>query len=117
MAKSKMIILWGRNPADTNRHMVPFLRQARQSGATIVLIDPRRSASAELADLHLAIRPATDGALALALARRLIEEARVMVVPGEAFGDEARGWLRISYAASEEVLEEAAARMARFLRG
>jgi aspartate aminotransferase len=52
----------------------------------------------------------------LALARRLIDEARVMTVPGEAFGAQAAGWLRLSYAASEEVLEEAAERIARVLR-
>ena len=74
--KSNLIILWGRNPADTNRHLVPFIRQARQSGAPIVLIDPRRTASAELADRHIVIRPATDGALALAMAHTIIETDR-----------------------------------------
>ena len=76
IAKSNLIILWGRNPADTNRHLVPFIRQARQSGATIVLIDPRRTASAELADHHIVIRPATDGALALAIAHTIIATDR-----------------------------------------
>ena len=76
IARSKMIILWGRNPADTNRHLVPYIRQARQSGATVVLIDPRRSPSAELADDHLAVRPATDGALALGLAHAIITNGR-----------------------------------------
>jgi len=55
---------------------VPHIKAARQSGATIVLIDPRRSASAELADHHLTIRPATDGALALGLAHAIITSGR-----------------------------------------
>ncbi|MDZ7580341.1 MAG: molybdopterin-dependent oxidoreductase [Deltaproteobacteria bacterium] len=76
IARAKMIILWGRNPADTNRHLVPYIRQARQAGATIVLIDPRRSASAELADHYLAVRAGTDGALALALAQAIIASGR-----------------------------------------
>lgn len=76
IARSKMIILWGRNPVDTNKHLVPYIRRARQSGATIVLIDPRRSASAKLADHHLAVRPATDGALALGLAHAIIANGR-----------------------------------------
>ena len=74
--KSKLIILWGRNPIDTNRHLVPHIQAARQSGATVVLIDPRRSASAELADHHLTVRPATDGALALGLAHAIITSGR-----------------------------------------
>ncbi len=76
LANSKLIILWGRNPTDTNRHLVPYIQAARKSGATIVLIDPRRSASAELADHHLAVRPATDGALALGLAHAIITSGR-----------------------------------------
>ena len=76
IARSRLIILWGRNPVDTNIHLVPYIRQARQSGATVVLIDPRRSASAEIADHHLAVRPATDGALALAMANVIIDTGR-----------------------------------------
>jgi anaerobic selenocysteine-containing dehydrogenase len=55
---------------------VPSIRQARQAGATIVLIDPRRTASADLADHHIVIRPATDGALALAMAHTIIATDR-----------------------------------------
>lgn len=76
IARSRLIILWGRNPMDTNIHLVPYIRQARKAGATIVLIDPRRSASAEIADRHLAVRPATDGALALAMAHVILDAGR-----------------------------------------
>lgn len=73
IARAKTIVLWGRNPADTNLHLVPSLAKARKSGATVALIDPRRSTSAKMADIHLAIRPATDGALALGLANVIVE--------------------------------------------
>jgi aspartate/methionine/tyrosine aminotransferase len=49
------------------------------------------------------------------LARRLLEEAHVALVPGEGFGDNGRGFLRVSYAASSGEIEEALARMAKFL--
>ncbi len=49
------------------------------------------------------------------LARRLLDEAHVALVPGEGFGDNGRGFLRVSYAASTEEIEEALGRMERFL--
>ncbi len=64
---SKLILIWGHNPASTNPHVVPFIRQAQRSGAKIVVIDPRRTRTARSADLHLQPKPATDGALALGL--------------------------------------------------
>jgi len=49
------------------------------------------------------------------LARRLLEEAHVALVPGEGFGDNGRGFLRLSYAASTGEIEEALSRMEKFL--
>ena len=76
LAKATTIILWGRNPADTNMHLMPSLQKARKAGATLVVIDPRRSATAESADIHLKVKPATDGALALGMANIIIEKGR-----------------------------------------
>jgi anaerobic selenocysteine-containing dehydrogenase len=73
MAKARTILVWGRNPMDTNIHLVPHLRRARRNGARVFLIDPRVSASTELADRHLAVRPATDGALALGIAHVILQ--------------------------------------------
>ena len=73
LSLAKTIILWGRNPADTNLHLMPALQKARKAGATVAVIDPRRSASAKLADIHLKVRPATDGALALGLANVIVD--------------------------------------------
>ncbi len=71
---SKLIILWGRNPVFTNTHFLPFLRQAKARGAEVILIDPVHTATAALADRHIAPRPGTDGALALAMASVIIAE-------------------------------------------
>ncbi|MCC6748656.1 MAG: molybdopterin oxidoreductase family protein [Deltaproteobacteria bacterium] len=77
LAESRLIILWGHNPATTAPHTVPLVREAQRRGAYVVVIDPRRSLSARSADEHLAPRPATDGALALGLMHVLAEEGLV----------------------------------------
>jgi anaerobic selenocysteine-containing dehydrogenase len=71
---SKLVLLWGHNPVATAPHFLPFLRQAQRDGCQVVVIDPRRTASARSADWHLAPRPGTDGVLALGLARLLVDE-------------------------------------------
>jgi anaerobic selenocysteine-containing dehydrogenase len=71
---SKLVILWGSNPSSTGPHFMPFLRKAQQAGCKLVAIDPRRSASAQGADLQLAPLPGTDGILAMGLARLLVKE-------------------------------------------
>jgi anaerobic selenocysteine-containing dehydrogenase len=71
---SKLILLWGHNPASTGPHFMPLLREAQRSGAYVVVIDPRRTITARSADLHIAPRPATDGALALGLMHILFAE-------------------------------------------
>ena len=74
---SKLIILWGHNPASTAPHIMPLLRRAQRSGCQIVLIDPRRSLTAQSVDLHLQPHPASDGALALGLMHILLAEGLV----------------------------------------
>ena len=71
---SKLIILWGNNPATTGPHLMPFLRDAQRRGAYVVVIDPRRTLTAKSADEHIQPYPATDGALALGLMRVLFTE-------------------------------------------
>ena len=71
---SRLIVIWGHNPASTSPHFMPFLREAQRDGAYVVVIDPRRSTTARSADEHLRPRPATDGALALGLMHVLFEE-------------------------------------------
>lgn len=55
------------------------------------------------------------GLTSLEFAKRLLEQEKVAVVPGTAFGDEFNDYLRISYAASYENIKEALIRMERFL--
>lgn len=65
---SKLVIVWGANPTVSNTHFPPLVQQAVEAGASVVVIDPRRTAMAKRADLHLAIRPGTDVVLAQAIA-------------------------------------------------
>ena len=62
---SRLIVIWGHNPATAGPHAMPFIRQAQRNGTRVIVIDPRRSATARSADQHLQLRPATDAALAL----------------------------------------------------
>ncbi len=71
---AQMIILWGVNPSASGIHLVPYLREARKRGATIVVIDPRTTQHARSADIHLPVRTGTDVVVALAIHRYLFEE-------------------------------------------
>jgi anaerobic selenocysteine-containing dehydrogenase len=73
MARARTILLWGRNPVYTNMHLVAFINQARRHGATVVLIDPLKSASAGITDTHIPVRPGSDGALALGMCKIVLD--------------------------------------------
>lgn len=68
---SKVILIWGHNPAGTAPHFMPFLKDAQRNGCRVVVIDPRRTRTARTADWHLAPRPGSDGALALGMAHAI----------------------------------------------
>jgi len=72
--ESRLIILWGANPSASGIHLVPYIRDAQRNGAKLVVIDPRTTALAKQADIHLPIRPGTDLPIALAIHRYLFEE-------------------------------------------
>lgn len=69
--RARLLLLWGNNATATNLHLVRQATQARRAGGRVVVIDPVRTKAAELADLHLALRPGTDVLLGFALATEL----------------------------------------------
>jgi anaerobic selenocysteine-containing dehydrogenase len=75
-AHSRLILVWGTNPSATGIHLVPIVREAQRRGAALAVVDPRRTPLAKQADLHLAPRPGTDLALALAIVHWLFAEGR-----------------------------------------
>ena len=64
IAKSEVVIVWGRDIHTTNAHLLPFLKDK-----TIIVIDPVKSKLAESADFHVQIKPKGDLYLALMLSR------------------------------------------------
>lgn len=76
-AHSRFIILWACNMLSTNAHMWPFVDAARKAGAKLVVIDPAKTQTSAMADLHLRPRPGTDAALALAMIHVIIREGLV----------------------------------------
>jgi len=73
LAHAGVIILWGTNTLVSNRHLWPFIKKGKDRGAALVVIDPVKTKTAQRADIHIAPRPGTDGALALGLMQALVE--------------------------------------------
>ena len=69
-------LIVGRNPAIADPIQWMALKRAKARGAKILVIDPFRTSAAEIADLWLRPHPGTDGAIALAMTKWLIDEAR-----------------------------------------
>jgi anaerobic selenocysteine-containing dehydrogenase len=75
MAKSDLIVVWGGNPVSTQVNVMSHIAKARKErGAKLVVVDPYRTGTAEVADMHLAPLPGTDGALACAVMHVLFKE-------------------------------------------
>ena len=75
IARSDLIVVWGGNPVSTQINVMTHIAQARKErGAKLVVVDPYRTGTAEVADLHLAPLPGTDGALACAVMHVLFRE-------------------------------------------
>lgn len=72
-AESKLIIIWGSNSIGSNLHFWRIAQEAKRNGAKLICIDPRKSETAEKCHEHIALRPGTDAALALALMHVLIQ--------------------------------------------
>ena len=67
-------LLWGHNPGTSWIAQARQVADARARGAKLIVVDPRRAGAANKADLWLRVRPGTDGALALGIARVVVEE-------------------------------------------
>ncbi|MEU6124094.1 molybdopterin oxidoreductase family protein [Streptomyces sp. NPDC047123] len=70
------VILVGSNLAETMPPALRYLTELRANGGTLIVVDPRRTRTAEQADLHLAPRPGTDLALALGLLHLVVADGR-----------------------------------------
>ncbi|RFO97376.1 molybdopterin oxidoreductase [Rhodoferax lacus] len=71
-AEADLILIWGSNAIASNLHFWRHVQTAKRGGAKIICIDPRKTETAEKCHTHIALRPGTDAALALALMHELI---------------------------------------------
>ncbi|BCR03168.1 DMSO reductase subunit A [Desulfuromonas versatilis] len=77
MVESKYIIVWGANPAWCSVHSMKFIFEAQRRGAKLVVIDPVFTQTAAKADLYIQVDTAGDGALALGMARHLLDKGKI----------------------------------------
>jgi anaerobic selenocysteine-containing dehydrogenase len=75
--KSRSILLWGKNPYVSNVHLVPLLMEAKKKGARVVLIDPVRHKTANLADATILVAPGGDFDLAMGAAALLFARGEI----------------------------------------
>lgn len=74
LEQARLIVLWGKNPAESNiQEMIP-IEKAIKNGAKMIVVDPRRTVSSDNADLLIQPKPGTDAALALAISKYLIDK-------------------------------------------
>ncbi|UUV14344.1 molybdopterin-dependent oxidoreductase [Clostridioides difficile] len=74
MLNSKSIFVWGKNPAYTTIHTMQIIKRAKEKGIKIVVIDPIYTKTAQIADKYVQVNPGTDGALAIAMAKIIVED-------------------------------------------
>jgi assimilatory nitrate reductase catalytic subunit len=77
IAKADVLVLWGANPADTMPPMMQWVSAQRERGGKLIVVDPRRTETARVADIHLQPTPGTDLALANGLLALAISEGLV----------------------------------------
>ncbi len=71
---AELIIIWGGNPVNTQVNVMTHVMRAKKRGAKLVVVDPYRTGTAARADLHIALKPGTDGALACAMMHVMFAE-------------------------------------------
>ena len=70
---AKTIILWGVNPVWTSIHSMNYIYEAQSRGAKVITIDPIYTESAKKSDAYIQVKPGSDGSLAVAIAKYIVE--------------------------------------------
>lgn len=106
IARTGALVLWGANPADTMPPLMQWVEEMRTSGGTLVVVDPRRTATAKSADLHIQPVPGSDLAVALGLLHLAAETA---VVDSHYVDERTVGWEQVRESAQRWTPREVAA--------
>ncbi|WP_405155300.1 molybdopterin oxidoreductase family protein [Paenibacillus sp. FSL K6-0108] len=104
--EARCIILAGTNIAECQPTLLPYFNQARENGAFIIVIDPRRTATASMADLHLQVKPGMDALLADIMLKIIMDEG--MVDP-HFIEERTHGYEQLRHGLADLQLEQAAA--------
>ncbi len=103
---AKLVILWATNTRLTNRHLWPFVEEARANGAQVIVIDPIRTMTAEAADWFIQPLPGTDIAMMLAMMHVLIRDG---LIDQEYIESYSEGFPRLAESVAEWTPERAEA--------
>jgi len=121
LENAREILLWGKNVYVSSPHLLPVLRRAQERGARLTLVDPAWHRTAGLCEKFVQPRPGGDFALAMAVARVLLErgwtdpDAASYCDNLDAFAALARSRSLEAWCAEADVPEEAALDLARRL--
>jgi anaerobic selenocysteine-containing dehydrogenase len=74
MTNTNCLLVWSSNPFHSNPGNARAILKGKERGMKLIVVDPRETPTTRFADIHLAVRPGTDGALALAMAHVIINE-------------------------------------------
>ncbi len=75
ISNTNCLLVWSANPFHTNPGHARAILKGKNRGMMLIVVDPRQTPTTALADIHLPVRPGTDGALALAMANVIINES------------------------------------------
>ena len=92
---SRLFLIWGRNPAVTNPHMMPLITAARARGALAIVVDPVRTRTAHSSDRGVHPRPGSDGHLAIGMAKAMLAHRPVERERVAAIGDDFDAYLAL----------------------
>ncbi|HEY8460267.1 MAG TPA: molybdopterin oxidoreductase family protein, partial [Blastocatellia bacterium] len=77
IARAEAILLAGANPAETMPPLMQYFDRCRENGGQLIVVDPRRTLTAQSARLHLRLIPGSDAALAGGLLHILIRDGLI----------------------------------------
>ncbi len=105
IASVRTIVLWGTNTLLTNRHLWPYVEEAHRNGASVIVVDPVSTMTAQRSDWHIQPRPGTDVALVLGIIGVLDRDG---LIDEERVSTAASGWPELRAEARALSLDSAA---------
>lgn len=104
---SQAIVVWGRNVANTNVHMIPIIKRAQRNGSKLVVVNPLATDLDGRADIVLHPRPGSDAALALGMLNYCVQQE---LIDAEFIHLHTVGWSKFAAHLHRYTLQETSAR-------